>query len=54
MSDHVLLNLLKELRNRFFRKEFNKFNNTGAGMLDFIKLLQNRILTCQCQDFAIF
>ena len=47
MSVHVLLNLLNELRKRdemrcltgnlsFFRSEFNKFNNTGARMLDSI------------------
>ena len=47
MSDHVLLNLLNKLRKRdkmqglpsilwLFGNEFNKFNNTGAGMLDFI------------------
>ena len=47
MSSHVLLNLLKELRKRdkmqglssilsLFNKEFNKFNNTGAQMLDSI------------------
>ena len=47
MSAHVLLNLLKELRKRdkmqglprilsLFRNEFNKFNNTGARMLDSI------------------
>ena len=45
MSAHVLLNLLNELWKRdkmrgkpsilsLFRNEFNKFNNTGAGMLD--------------------
>ena len=45
MSAHVLLNLLNELRKRdkmqgllsilsLFRQEFNKFNNTGAQMLD--------------------
>ena len=45
MSAHVLSIVLNELRNRermqglpsilsFFRKEFNKFNNTGALMLD--------------------
>ena len=45
MSDHVLLNLLNELRkidkmrglpsiSSLFRNEFNKFNNTGARMLD--------------------
>ena len=44
-SAHVLLNLLNELVNRdkmrglpsilsFFRNEFNKFNDTGARMLD--------------------
>ena len=47
MSAHVLLNLLNELRKRdemrglpsilsLFRKEFNKFNNTEARMLDSI------------------
>ena len=47
MSDHVLLNLLSKLRKRdkmrgllsilsFFRNEFNKFNNTGALILDSI------------------
>ena len=47
MSDHVLLNLLNEVRKRdkmrgltnilsLFRNEFNTFNNTGARMLDFI------------------
>ena len=47
MSDHVLLNLLNELRKRdkmrglssvlsLFRNEFNKFNNTGSRMLDSI------------------
>ena len=46
MSAHVLLNLLNKLRKRdkmgdlpsilsLFRKEFNKFNNTGARMLRF-------------------
>ena len=45
MSAHVLLNLLNELKKRdkmrslasivsLFRNEFNKFNNTGARMLD--------------------
>ena len=44
MSAHVLLNLLKELGKRdkmrgllsilsLFRNEFNKFNNTRAGIL---------------------
>ena len=47
MSAHVLLNFLNELRKRdkmrglpsilsLFRNEFNKFNNTGARMLDSI------------------
>ena len=47
MSAHVLLNLLNKLRKRdkmrclpsilsLFRNEFNKFNNTGARMLDSI------------------
>ena len=59
MSAHVLLNLLNELRKRdkmgglpsiisLFRNEFNKFNNTRAGMLDSIyhrtlRLLRNII-----------
>ena len=48
MSDHVLLNLLNELGERdkmrdmssilsLFRNEFNKFNITGARMLDTFK-----------------
>ena len=47
MSDHVLLNLLHDLGERdkmrglprilsLFHNEFNKFNNTGARMLDSI------------------
>ena len=60
MSAHVLLNLLNELRKIEkmwglpsilfpFRNEFNKFNNTGAQMLDSIyhmtlKLFWNHIL----------
>ena len=47
MSAHVLLNLLNELGKRdkmrglssilsLFRNEFNKFDNTGARMLDSI------------------
>ena len=59
MSAHVLLNLLNELGKRdqmqglpsilsLFRNELNKFNNTGARMLDSIynmtiKLIKNRI-----------
>ena len=47
MSAHVLLILLNELGERdkmrglpsilsFFRNKFNKFNNTGVHMLDFL------------------
>ena len=47
MSAHVFLNLLKELSKSdrmrglpsilsIFRNEFNKFNNTGARVLDYI------------------
>ena len=47
MCAHVILNLLNELSKRdkmrglssilsLFRNEFNKFNNTGARMLDSI------------------
>ena len=47
MNAHVLLNLSNELRKRdkmrgllsilsLFRNDFNKFNNTGARMLDSI------------------
>ena len=56
MSAHVLLNLLNELRNRdkmrglriilsLFRNEFNKFNNTGARMLDSIYHMALRLLS---------
>ena len=61
MSPQVLLNLLNELRKRdkmrglssilsLFHNEFNKFNNTAAGMLDYIyhmtlKLLKITFLT---------
>ena len=54
MSDHVLLNLLYELRKRdkmrglpsilsLFRNEFNKFNNTRAQMLDSIYHMTNTL-----------
>ena len=54
-SAHVLLNLLNELGKRdkmrglpsilsLFRNEFNKFNNTGARMLDSIYLMTLRLL----------
>ena len=55
MSAHVLLNLLNELRKRdkmrglssilsLFRNEFNKFNNTGAHILDSICHMAFRLL----------
>ena len=55
MSAHVLFNLLNELAIRdkmrgwpsilsLFRKEFNKFNNTRARMLDFIYHMTLRLL----------
>ena len=63
MGARVLLNLLNELRKRdkmrglpsilsLFCNEFNKFNNTGAGMLDSIYhmtliLLKNCIFWCE-------
>ena len=54
MSVHVLLNLLNELGKRdkmrglpsilsLFRKEFNKFNNTRARMLDSIYHMTNTL-----------
>ena len=63
MSAHVLLNLLNKLEKRdkmrglpsilsLFRSVFDKFNNTGAWMLDSIyhmslKLLMNHIYGCE-------
>ena len=55
MSTHVLLNFLNELGKRdkmrglssilsLFRNEFNKFNNTGAQMLDSSYHMTLRIL----------
>ena len=49
MSAHVLLNLLNEIGKSdkmrgFFCKEFNKFNNTRARMLDSIYHLTQRLL----------
>ena len=52
MSAYVLLNLLNELGKRdlmrgltsilyLFRKGFNKFNNAGARMLDYIYIKIN-------------
>ena len=69
MSAHVLLNLLNELGKRdkmrglpsilsLFRNEFNKFNNTGAQMLDSIyhmtlRLLWNLILALKRYNYVI-
>ena len=55
MSAHVLLNLLNKLRKSdkmrglpsillLFRNKFNKFNNTGAQMLDSIYHMTLRLL----------
>ena len=55
MSAHVLLNLLNKLRksdkmrgllriSSLFRNEFNKFNNSRAGMLDSIYHMTLRLL----------
>ena len=55
MSAHVLLNLLNEFRKRdkmqglpsilfLFRNEFNKFNNTGARILDSFYHMKLRLL----------
>ena len=55
MSDHVLLNFLKEFGKRdkmrgllsilsLFRNKFNKFNNTRARMLDSIYHMTLRLL----------
>ena len=57
MSAHVLLNLLNKFRRRdkmqglqsilsVFRNKFNKFNNTGARMLDFIKIILKSYFWC--------
>ena len=55
MNAHVLLNLLNEMGKKdktrgllsilsLFRNEFNKFNNTGARMLDSIYHMTLRLL----------
>ena len=70
MSDHVLFNLLNELRKidkkrvlpsilLLFPNEFDKFNKTGARILDSfyhmtLKLLKISFLAWERQDFAIF
>ena len=59
MSAHVLLYLLKELWKRdkmldflsiwsLFRNKFNKFNNTGARMLNFVYNM-----TLKCAFFGV-
>ena len=69
MSAHVLLNLLNKLRKRdkkrgllsilsLFRKEFNKFNNTRALMLDSIyhmtlKLFKIHIFGVKTSRFCV-
>ena len=68
MSAHVLLNLLNKLRKRdkmqglpsilsLFRNKFNKFNITGARMLDSIyymtlKLFKNHIFGIKTSIFC--
>ena len=70
MSVHVLLNLLNELWKSdkmrglpsfllLFRNKFNKFNNTGARIFDFIyhmtlKLIKNHILGVKKSRFCHF
>ena len=70
MTAHVLLNLLNKLRKidkmrgvpsilSLFRNEFNKFNNTGAWMLDSVyhmtlKLFWNHIFGVKMLGFAIY
>ena len=60
MSAHVLLNLSNELGKRdkmrglpsilsFIRNEFNKFNNTGARMLDSIYHMTNTLKSHFCR-----
>ena len=60
MNAHVLLNLLNELGQRdkmrglpsilsLFHNEFNKFNNTGARMLDSIYHMKSHF----CLNFVI-
>ena len=69
MNAHVLLNLLNELGKRdkmrdltsilsLFRNEFNKFNNTGARIIDSIyhmtlKILKNCIFGVKTSIFSL-
>ena len=63
MSVHVLLTLLNELRKRvklrglpsilsLFCNEFNKFNNTGAQMLDSIYHMTLKLLKSKNRRFC--
>ena len=65
ISAHALLNLLNNMRKRdkmrgllsilsLFHNEFNKFNNTGAGMLYSIYQRNIALLFVKCQDFITF
>ena len=58
MRAHVLLNLLNELEKRdkmrglqsilsLFRNKFNKFDKTGAGMLDSICHMTLKLFWCE-------
>ena len=52
MSTIVLLNLFNELRKRdqiLYCNKLNKFNNTGARMLDSINHIKQKFL---CQDYC--
>ena len=53
MSAHVLLNLLL-IKFGIFRNEFNKFNNTGARMLDSIYHMTLKYLKNYCENLKIF
>ena len=65
MSAHVLLNLLNELGEKrenarlvehfipFFCNEFNKFNNTGARMLDSIHHMTLKLLAHQIRRLRV-
>ena len=65
MSAHVLLNLLNELRKRdkmpgllsilsLFRSKFNKFNYTGARMLDFIYHMTMKLIKKDVKSLSSF
>ena len=64
MSAHVLLNLLNKLGKRdkmrglpsilsLFRNEFNKFNNTRAGMFDSIYHMTNTLKSHVWRKYVI-